>query len=765
MLDKTKPNGDTALEYLKANPDCHIFPITPLAKYPPCFSDNLKRASNDPAQIKKWAARFPGCNWGLACAKSNRIVVDVDTKPGKVGRDTFHALAVKHKAQGGFAKTFTASTPTGGTHLYYKCEPGQHVNALGKSGFGPDVDSTNYVLLPGCKLADGTGYAVKYQAAVADAPEWFFEYLKKREKSEHAPDAAPVVDLDTPGHIEWAIHFLKNDAPPAIEGRGGEATTLQVAGVLKDYGISRDMAKMLMAEHYNVPGTCDPEWSGTDLDKKVDNAFDYLAETAPGQATAEAQFPPLTAEETADIAATIIKDAGVTAEEITAQRTELKPPPMTPQRLAKEWVWVAGQKRFIRCRDGWRIDREGFDSLYNYLCKPSISRALFSRRLSIKRLENMVFRPGNPEITGSDYNLWRPSAIVPKEGDTKFWNEHLEYLFPNKRDRDHVLNWMAWVYRNQSLKPNHALLIVGEEHGAGKSIIARIFEQLIGVPNTQRPKNSSLKGDFNAWAVQCKLAIIEELMQIGRREVANELRNIITEPFVEVNIKNVSAYLIENYMAMIAISNHVDALPLEESDRRWLVVRTDAEKQPFEFYNPIFSVLRSPDALAALAYELQHRDTGTYDGRGEAPITEAKAEMQGYATGGLLTWLRDNADTFPPIVNIKTDILGTADAAEYVKEAGGPTKAEKIVAAFLRKSLKGVPLGNHSFGRQHRLRLWAINGHATRLQAMTAETRVREYQAQRDTATAEIAAEAGAQAAEDFGAGGDDDIDVRLGLT
>jgi hypothetical protein len=301
-------------------------------------------------------------------------------------------------------------------------------------------------------------------------------------------------------------------------------------------------------------------------------------------------------------------------------------------------------------------------------------------------------------------------------------------------------------------------------HGSGKSIIARIFEQLIGVPNTQRPKNSSLKGDFNAWAVQCKLAIIEELMQIGRKEVANELRNIITEPFVEVNIKNVTAYLIENYMAMIAISNHVDALPLEESDRRWLVVRTDAAKQPFEFYNPIFSVLRNPDALAAVAYELQHRDIGSYDGRGEAPITEAKVEMQGHATSGLLTWLRDNADTFPPIVNIKNDILSNTDAAVYVKEAGGETKAEKIVQAFLRKSLKGVSLGNHAFGKQ-RLKLCALNGNAARLQAMTAEARVREYQAQRAAATAEAAAEAGEEAAEDFGAGGDDDIDARLGLT
>ena len=40
-------------------------------------------------------------------------------------------------------------------------------------------------------------------------------------------------------------------------------------------------------------------------------------------------------------------------------------------------------------------------------------------------------------------------------------------------------------------------------------------------------------------------------MRIGRREVANELRDLITEPFIEVNEKNVPAFKVENHTAKL----------------------------------------------------------------------------------------------------------------------------------------------------------------------------------------------------------------------
>jgi hypothetical protein len=117
--------------------------------------------------------------------------------------------------------------------------------------------------------------------------------------------AEPVVEWDQPANIEWAIDHLRNDAPAAIEGQGGEFITLKVAMTLRGHGISEHRTLELMLEHYNVDGKCVPLWEfdGKDgLATKVENAFLYANLEAPGAATAEAHFkddppPPLTTKE------------------------------------------------------------------------------------------------------------------------------------------------------------------------------------------------------------------------------------------------------------------------------------------------------------------------------------------------------------------------------------------------------------------------------------------------------------------------------------
>ena len=139
---------------------------------------------------------------------------------------------------------------------------------------------------------------------LAPVDPWVVEVCGARpERSEHI--AEPVVECDQPANIEWAIYHLRNDAPPAIEGEGGEFTTLKVAMTLRGYGISEHRTLELMLAHYNVDGKCVPLWEvdgKNGLATKVENAFLYANLEAPGAATAEADFkddppPPLTAQE------------------------------------------------------------------------------------------------------------------------------------------------------------------------------------------------------------------------------------------------------------------------------------------------------------------------------------------------------------------------------------------------------------------------------------------------------------------------------------
>ena len=293
---------ELALDHLERHPDTYVFPIKAGKKTPPLISDNLRKASNDPAQIKAWHDRWPGCNWGLALKKSRLVVADIDMKAGKVGRETFVALSKKH---GPWPKCYAVMTPSGGVHRYYA---GEHVFALGKAGFGADIDSPHYVLIAGCKL-DGAGHYSPVKNGhenIPPAPKWFRDYLKEKPKAAKSDTVTPVVEQDTPAVRDWCIHHLNHDAPHAIEGEGGEATTLKVAMTLRDHGASQDLCLELMSEHYNVSGICDPLWEidgDNGLARKIENAYQYANLRAPGASTAWADFvddpyvgeiPPLT---------------------------------------------------------------------------------------------------------------------------------------------------------------------------------------------------------------------------------------------------------------------------------------------------------------------------------------------------------------------------------------------------------------------------------------------------------------------------------------
>lgn len=389
--------------------------------------------------------------------------------------------------------------------------------------------------------------------------------------------------------------------------------------------------------------------------------------------------------------------------------------------ICNRFIWCTGIERWVdRAEPHTQWKSSQLDSEFNkYVDRASLAKVLHKGD-RIARFKRVAFIPGKPEFYGETYNTWRPSLIVPKEGPTDIWDAHLKWLVPDDADRNRLLDWLAWIYQNQDKKPNHALLLVGETFGTGKSFVARVMEFLFGLDNVQRPKNSSLSGQFNSWVASCKFGIIEELMQIGRKEVEGMLRDLITEPRIEVNTKGIVAFLIDSYMAMMAVSNHPDALPLKPGDRRWLVIESpvtidDKQQKIAEGYfaklMPMVD-LDNPDldALAAIAFQLKSRKLGKYDARGEAPMTDAKRTMIDLGRTPLASWLNDERENDPftrRVVSIPDDIVPLVP--DHVMREQSSRAVEMTVAKFLKRDLRGVNIGNQRIGGRVK-KLWAING-------------------------------------------------------
>ena len=284
-----------ALSLLAWRPSTCVFPVLYDDKSQPLLKDYLKRASNDVEQIRDWfrfwERRTGNPPWyGIAPALSGLVFADVDTKAGKRGAETFDSLELFH----GWPETFESASPSGGRHLWYEGAP---LFAVGRADTNhPDIDFAQYVVGPGCWRADGTGYRIAKKRSIAAAPSWFYEVAKKTTRG--APvDQKPVIELDLPGNVARAIRWLQVDAPPSIEGRGGDDTLVtKVIPPLKDMGISFERACELVADYYNVEGRCQPPWQLGDCEDKdnlfvkIANGYRYCTQRAPGEDTAQHDF-------------------------------------------------------------------------------------------------------------------------------------------------------------------------------------------------------------------------------------------------------------------------------------------------------------------------------------------------------------------------------------------------------------------------------------------------------------------------------------------
>ncbi len=274
------------------------------------------------------------------------------------------------------------------------------------------------------------------------------------------------------------------------------------------------------------------------------------------------------------------------------------------------------------------------------------------------------YMPNKPEDNGGAFNMWRPSALVcpeeKPEGSTVWFHDHLSFLFADDAAVKRVLDWMAGVYQFQEVHPHHGLLIHGRETGTGKTVVRQVLGRLLGEHNTTELDQKLLADNFEYWKVRTKLLSVEEVRPgwMKNDNIVRDTHNLIGNDRMPVNIKHASDLQMTNVMAVIAGSNKDNALHIENTERRWLIESTDRIggvrfPKSNEYYQAIYGhhgvggFLNDPAAMAALAWELKHRDLGAYDIAGPAPATEAKEAMAANSAVAIERWMVQEADNIP----------------------------------------------------------------------------------------------------------------------
>lgn len=308
----------------------------------------------------------------------------------------------------------------------------------------------------------------------------------------------------------------------------------------------------------------------------------------------------------------------------------------------------------------------------------SFSHVSDTCRLIVKayqgRSARICYRPDHPGLMvtfrgSSAINMHVPSTVPSIPGDPKPFLDFVDYLFVNDAERQEVLRWCATMIACPGVRMSYGLLLISERQGIGKTTLgASILAPLVGVQNVSYPGENDITSSFNDWVANKRLAIVSEIYSGSSWKAYHALKSVITDKDISVNRKYMRQYEIENWCHVLASSNSMRALKMENDDRRWFYPEMTEVPWPRNKFDELRRWINGGGLSIIKNWAENFKDYIAQSER--APMTERKREM---------------------IEGSRSEAQAEAAAiAEVLKDIGRPAGVLiKDVVGFIRQSVQG----------------------------------------------------------------------------
>lgn len=249
------------------------------------------------------------------------------------------------------------------------------------------------------------------------------------------------------------------------------------------------------------------------------------------------------------------------------------------------------------------------------------------------RVVSVVNKPGEEMYVGDNYNIWRPSDVEPVKGDVSTHLTFLRRALPSESERAWFQKWVAHLVQNPGIKMATSLVLYSMEEGTGKTMLAETISYMLGKRNTARISQEIFRGQFNGGYATKQLVVINESSMDGAGvgQMMEKLKSFVTEETVQVREMRTNPYEIENYCHVILTSNHLNALRISPTDRRFAVFEFNSQfrhSQVAEEWGVKCWRWHREHIQELLYYYMNDVNCSEFDPHGPAPDTNAKEEMK-----------------------------------------------------------------------------------------------------------------------------------------
>lgn len=391
------------------------------------------------------------------------------------------------------------------------------------------------------------------------------------------------------------------------------------------------------------------------------------------------------------------------------------------------YLYVAGMHAFLHKESGELLKPEAFVALHTHMS--SEIRDIVLSGEGVSKVSGVDFDPGQPEFFvrfgASYYNKWRGLASFGRQGDITPWWNHLCLLVPNERERNHLLDWMAFTIQQPHIKINHAVVFAGH-YGIGKDTLFWPLSQALG-RHSKQVNADALTRDFNDYLTESKLVTIQEVEMGTHRDaklIDNRLKPMIASPpdTLYINPKGVAAYHIKNVVHLILYTNGDHPVIIYDGDRRYFVLTSllrvidpnTGEQRPewIQYFNNLWYWLDDCKGWEAVCYYLLTRDVSKFNPKTAPPMTEGKADIIEQGRSGLETLIKDSIEKRAG--PFKYDVMTTDTIVTWlsmegigllqaygIKEIPSPVAVGRVL-----KALACVSKRTRDAESAHQIRVW-----------------------------------------------------------
>ena len=202
-----------------------------------------------------------------------------------------------------------------------------------------------------------------------------------------------------------------------------------------------------------------------------------------------------------------------------------------------------------------------------------------------------------------------------------------------------LIRWLAYPLQHKGAKMATSILVHGNIHGAGKSLFFGGIMEKIYTKYHKTLDQRDLESQYNDWADEVLFLLFEEISNNKTKHgMMGFIKHLITGSKLSIHQKFMSSIQQANHMNTVFLSNNTQPLPIEENDRRFLVLYPKSVVPP-DLLAGVVADLRSRDAIEAFYTALLQIDLSDFNEHTKPPMTRAKKEIIEYTRPGYDTFI------------------------------------------------------------------------------------------------------------------------------